>query len=133
MWFLNKLGAVLSTENWIFCITYPDYIFIKNWKNGYAVKKKTNKKTQKEYMTENLWLWWCCSYTTVHLCFKNCKALRRTGNAGMRCLFSLGGCAVLPKTMIAVTIPFFYLKWSHFEKLLHDNYQNTEYRQKGVM
>lgn len=48
MWFLNKLGAVLSTENWIFCITYPDYIFIKNWKNGYAVKKKkTTKKPRK--------------------------------------------------------------------------------------
>lgn len=40
MRFLNKLGAVFSTENWFFCITYPDYIFIKNWKNGYAVKKK---------------------------------------------------------------------------------------------
>lgn len=39
MSFLNKLGAAFSAENWIFCITYPDYIFIKNSKNGYAVKK----------------------------------------------------------------------------------------------
>lgn len=44
MWFLNKLGAVFSTENRIFHITYPDYIFIKNWKNAYAVKKKINQE-----------------------------------------------------------------------------------------
>jgi len=29
MWFLNKLDAVFSTENWIFCVPYPDYIFAK--------------------------------------------------------------------------------------------------------
>lgn len=39
MWFLNKLGAAFSPENWIFCITYPDYVFIKDSKNGYAAKK----------------------------------------------------------------------------------------------
>lgn len=38
---------------------------------------------------------------------------------------------MLPQTMIAITIPFFYLKRSEFEKLLGDNYQNTEYRLKG--
>lgn len=63
--------------------------------------------------------------------FKNCRAFLRIGNPGTRCLFTLGACTVLPETRIAIAIPFFYLKRSHFANLLCDNYQKFRVGTKG--
>lgn len=72
MWFLNKLGAVFSAETGIFLYYISRLHFHKRLKKWLCNEKKI---LQKQPMAENLWLWWCCSYTTVSLYFTDCLKL----------------------------------------------------------
>jgi len=121
-------SSLLKTEFFVFHIQTT---FSPKYKKIVTQLKK-KKKIHKHHRTENLCLWWRCSYTTVYFCFRNCKALLRIWNADTRYPSSLGGGAALPEAMTAITIPFFHIKRSHFIKLLDDNFPNTAYRQKGI-